>query len=642
MSDNQFKRLFEPGKIGKMVVKNRIVMPPITINVGSTKGFVSQRTLDYYEARARGGAGLIIIEGTSIDLRGRGFFTQLALMDDRYIPGFRRLAEIVHRHGAKLAVQLIHNGQLARPPVTGQLPVAPSPFSIMGGEPPHELTILEIAEIENRFAMAALRAKQAGCDGVEIHGAHCFLVSQFLSSATNLRTDRYGGTVENKARFLIETIQKTRKAVGADFPVWCRLSLQEYGMKDGITLEETKQVVRMAEEAGIDAINASCFGYGEFDPVSIPYTPGSELPLAEEIKKIVSIPVMAVGWLNPEVGERALADGQADFVCMGRRLLADPEFVNKASSGRTAEIRPCLGCNECLQAVVWNGGGIRCAVNASIGQEGLYGLKPASKKKKVVVVGGGPAGMEAARVAAERGHKVILFEKNNKLGGTLNLAALPPQKEPLAQLVEYLTNQVTQLGVDIRCGVEATMESILKIRPDAVIVAGGAVQVIPSIPGIDRPNVFTAIDVLAGKASAGPRVAIIGGGMVGCETAHYLASRGHSVTVVEILENMASDVEVVAVRQRLMTGINEKGVRQITSAECKEVMDGAIRITTRGGKEEVIPVDTVIVAVGSRSKPDLYRSLRGNVPEIYQIGDAQQPARIMEAMESGLRAAFAL
>jgi 2,4-dienoyl-CoA reductase-like NADH-dependent reductase (Old Yellow Enzyme family)/thioredoxin reductase len=642
MSNNPYQKLFEPGKIGKMVVKNRIVMPPITINAGSTKGFVSQRTLDYYEARARGGAGLIIVEGTSEELRGRGFFTQLALMDDRYIPGFRRLAEVVHRHGAKIAVQLLHNGMVARPPLTGQSTVAPSPIAFMGGEPAHELTIPEIAEIENRFATAALRAKKAGFDGVEIHGAHGFLVSEFLSSAFNRRTDSYGGSIENKARFLIEIIRQTKKAVGADFPVWSRLSAQEYGIKGGITLEETKQVVRMAEEAGIDAVNVSCFGYGEYDHLSMPYTPGLELPLSAEIKKAVSVPVMAVGWLNPEVGERALAAGQADFICMGRRILADPELPNKAFSGRMADVRPCLGCNECLQAVVFNGGSIRCAVNASIGQERQYSLKPASRKKKVIVIGGGPAGMEAARVAAARGHKVILFEKNNQLGGTLNLAALPPQKEPLAQLVRYLTSQVTQLGVDIRCGVEATVESILKIRPDAVVVAGGAVPAMPSIRGIDWPNVFTAIDILAEKASAGPRVAIIGGGMVGCETAHYLASRGHTVTVVEILETLASDLEVAAVRQRLMTGINEKGVRQITSAECQEIMDGAIRITNRDGKAEVIPAHTVVVAVGSRSKPDLYRALRGNVPEIYQIGDAQQPARILEAMESGLRTGFAL
>ncbi|MFH1647370.1 MAG: FAD-dependent oxidoreductase [Chloroflexota bacterium] len=640
--NTQFKKLFEPGKIGRMLIKNRVVMAPMGTNYCRNKGYISQRIIDYYEARARGGAGLLIIEGMAVESRARRRFTELSLANDSYIPGLRRLVEAVHKRGARIAPQLLHRGQQARSIVTGQPPVSPSPFSITGGEIPHELTVDEIDEIVGRFAAAANRAKEAGCDGVELHAAHIYLISQFLSPAANKRTDRYGGTLENRARFFMEIIRAIRKAVGPDYPVWCRITAQEYGIESGITLEETKQVVRMAEEAGLDAINVSIFGYGVFDPVSLPDVPGAELPLAAEIKKVVHVPVIAVGWLNPEVGERALEEGLADFICIGRRLLADPEIVVKARSGGIEDIRPCIGCRECMQSTALNHEPVHCVVNASLGRERQYRIKPAPKKKRVIVVGGGPAGLEAARVAALRGHNVVLFEKDDRLGGMLNLAALPPYKEPLSELSRYLARQVTKAGVEVRLGSETTAEFIIQSRPDAVVVANGGIPLFPRIRGINKSNVLTAVDVLAGKATAGKNAVIIGGGLVGCETGLFLAVRGHVVTIVEVLEDLASDMEVAAVRRRLLAGLAENGVRQFTGTECEEITGSGLTVTTKEGKQEDIRASTIIIAAGFKPRPELFRSLRGMVPELHHIGDSYQPARIREAIGSGLRIGHAI
>ena len=642
MSQPQFKKLFEPTRIGQMQLKNRIVMPPMGTGYATDEGCVSQRLIHYHEVRAKGGAGLIIVEITAPYFPGRQLGNQLAISDDSYIPGFRELAEAVHKHGAKIAVQLHHAGREVREAVTGYPPVGPSPTPNFFGIVPHELTTDEIAEIVQHFAAGARRAKEAGIDGVEIHGAHQYLISSFLSAATNMRKDKYGGTIENRARLLIEAIQAVREMVGPDYPVWVRLSAQEYGLENGITIEETKQVVKMAIDAGAQAIHVSAFGIGPYImKAPSPDTPGVLVPVAEEVKKVATVPVIAVGRMDAELAEQVLREGKADLVSIGRRLMADPELPNKVAEGRVDDINPCTGCMECLERLLGPGPDVVCTVNPAMGREGEYQIQPTDKVKRVVVVGGGPAGLEAARVAALRGHRVALFEKESRLGGLLNVAAMPPNKQDIVPQVNYLARQVEKAGVDIRLGTEATAEFIMESESDAVVIAVGGIPVIPDIPGVDGPNVVTAQDALSGKVKVGQNVVIIGGGMVGCETGHYLAEKGKKVVIIEALKRMAADM-MPMVRRRLMDGLREKKITMLTSTTCEEITKDSVTVTTSEGQKQPIPADTVILAVGYEKNDDLFKTLEGKVSEVYCIGDSSQPRRIMEALSEGYRIGLSL
>ncbi len=639
------KRLFSQGRIGTLKLKNRIVMPPMGTGYHDEGGYVGQRLIDYLEARASGGVGLIIIEVTAPSLQCNMTQFQLTLGDDGYIPGFKNLAEAVHRHGAKIAVQLQHSGWELRGEERVQ--VGPSPIilpaRVMGvfGKEPHELTTDEISGIVQWFAHAAGRAKKAGLDGVEIHGAHQYLVASFLSSSTNQRTDKYGGTVENRARFLIEIIRAAREEVGPDYPIWPRLNGREFGFEGGVTIEETKQIVPMLVEAGSDAIHVSAYGaYSHAIRAPICDIPGYIVPLAEEVKKVSTVPVIAVGRLDAELGEQILEEGKADFISLGRRLLADPELPNKTAAGRLDEIIPCINCMNCIERPVTEGRGTACAVNAATGRESEYRIQPADIARRVTVVGGGPAGMEAARVAAERGHRVVLFEKASELGGQLSLAKLPPYKEEIARLTEYMKARLTEAGVDVRLDLEATPGVITKEKPDAVIIAVGGIPIIPDLPGIDNPKVVTAQDVLAGR-EVGRNTVIIGGGMVGCETGHFLAEKGNQVTIIEALKRVANDVSPM-VRRRLLDGLREKGVAMMASASCEEISEKGVIITTDEGERKEIPADSVILAVGYRSNDALFTEIESELPEVFCIGDAANPERIREAVHIGYKTGLSL
>jgi 2,4-dienoyl-CoA reductase-like NADH-dependent reductase (Old Yellow Enzyme family)/thioredoxin reductase len=649
----RFKKVFEPTNIGQMKLKNRIVMPPMGTNYAEAGGAVSQRMLDYYEARARGGVGLIIVEGSAPSLRcttsPQGSPShQASLGDDKFIPGWRKLTDAAHKYNAKIAIQIMHgtlenwDGKVVQ--------VSPSPvivparvMGILGG-PPHELTVEEIVERVGWFASAARRVKEAGFDGVEIHGAHQYIVAAFLSSATNQRKDKYGGSVENKARFLIEILQAVKREVGPDFPVWVRFNAQEWGVENGITIEETKRMVPLVVEAGAQALHVSAYAAGSYITTApIPDTPGFLAPLAEEVKKLTKVPVIAVGRLDLELGEKILEEGKADLIAIGRRLLADPDLPNKVAEGRLGEVTSCIGCMECIERLAFDerGEGVTCVVNPALGRERSYQMKPVKKAKKVVVVGGGPAGMQAAIVAAQRGHKVTLFEKNENLGGQLNIAALPPFKGDIFPWIKYLVNQVEKTGVEVKLNTDATAEIVTKGHPDAVVIATGGTPVMPQIPGINKLNVVTAQDVLSGKTKAGQNVVIIGGGMVGCETGHYLAEQGKTVTIIEVLKRMASDMFVMT-RRRLMDGLRSKKVTLLASATCEEIKEGSILVNTAEGKKETIPADTVIIAVGYEADDRLYKALVGKVSEIYCIGNSAKPRRIFEANSEGYRTGLAL
>lgn len=649
----RFKKIFEPTNIGQMRLKNRIVMPPMGTNYAEAGGAVSQRMLDYYEARARGGTGLIIVEGSAPSLQCNMSFQgspsyQASLGADRFIPEWRKLTDTAHKFDARIAIQIMHgtlenwNGKAVQ---VGPSPViVPARFMGILGVPPHELTVEEIAERVEWFASAARRAKEAGFDGVEIHGAHQYIIAAFLSSATNQRKDKYGGSVENKARFLIEILRAVKREVGPDFPVWVRFNAQEWGIESGITLEETKKMVRLAVEAGAQALHVSGYGAGSYITTApIPDTAGFLVPLAEEVKKLTKVPIIAVGRLDLELGEKILEDGKADLIAIGRRLLADPDLPNKVAEGRLDEVTPCIGCMECIERLVFDerGEGVTCVVNPGLGKEKAYQTRPAGKVKNVVVVGGGPAGMQAAVAAAKRGHKVTLFEKEAKLGGQLNIAALPPFKGDIFPWLDYLVSQVENTGVKVELNTDATSEIVTRKKPNAVIIAAGGTPVMPDVPGIDRPNVATAQDVLSGKAKVGQNVVIIGGGMVGCETGHYLAEQGKTVTIIEILKRMANDMFLMT-RRRLMDGLRNKKVTLLASTTCEEIRADSVLVTTTEGKKETIPADTVIVAAGYAANDRLYKALEGKVPEIYCIGNSAKPRRIFEANSEGYQAGLDL
>jgi len=647
MSETRFTKLFEPTSIGRMQVKNRIVMPPIGTFYAEKDGAVGQRMLDYYEARARGGTGLIIVEGSAPSLQCT-MPRQASLGGDRFIPGWRKLVDAVHRHGASIAIQIMHSTWEKRDESVTQVGpsgvVVPARFMGISGKPPHELTREEIAERVQWFASAARRAREAGFDGVEIHGAHQYLVAAFLSSGTNRRNDEYGGSVENKARFPVETIGAIRQAVGPDYPVWVRLNAREWGVEEGVTMEETERVVPLLVEAGSQAIHVSAFGAGSYMTAApISDEPGLLLPLAERVKKVAGVPVIAVGRLDLELGESVIEDGTADLVAIGRRLMADPCLPDKAVEGRLDDVTPCIGCMECIERLLVGQApdGVVCVVNPVIGRETEYRIVPAANPKNVVVVGGGPAGMQAAVVAAQRGHKVILFEKQARLGGQLNVAALPPHKEDILLWVEYLARQLESVGVDVRLNAGATASMVSGSSPQAVVIATGGNPTLPDIQGADGQNVTTAHDVLSGRVEPGDSVVIIGGGMVGCETGYYLAEKGRKVTIIEMLNRMANDMFFMT-RRRLLDGLRGRGVTLLTGAVCEGIDGDGVSVTTAEDGKRSVHADMVVIAVGYKADQSLCKALRGMVPELHCIGDASEPRRILDAVNEGFRTGLAL
>ena len=527
---NSYEHLFSPIQIGTTTVKNRVFMPPISTNLAD-KGYVTDELVEHYAARAKGGVGLIITEVTTVEPTYIYLPGDMSICDDSYIPGWKKLTDAVHKYGAKILPQLFHPAYMAFPiPGTPQL-IAPSNVGpYYAKEAPRAVTIEELKVIIRQFGEAAFRVKQAGGDGVEIHAAHAHgLLGGFLSPLYNKRTDAYGGDIHGRLRLTLEVIEEVRKMCGKDFIIDVRISGDEY-TDGGQNLNDAVYVAKQLEKAGVDFIHVSggtTIMRGSSIPA--PGTPmGSHSKVGEEIKKQVSIPVATVGRITePWFAEELIANGKADICMIGRANLCDPEFVQKACEGREDEIRPCIGCLRCLNGIMF-GKRVACTVNPSLELENEDNIPAAQEKKQVLVIGGGPAGMEAAFVAKKRGHEVVLCEKSDSLGGLVKLAAVPIAKQELTKVIQYMERKLTREGVEIRLNCEVTEEMLKNEFAGYEVIAGTGADPIVVNAFTAFKHCVTADDILAGKAFAGRKVVVIGGGSVGCETADYLAQIGRA------------------------------------------------------------------------------------------------------------------
>lgn len=648
----------------------------------------------FYEALARGGVGLLVVESPTIDYPlGARWRKRYRIDQDKYIQGLSELVEVIHRHGCPTFMQMNHDGpwQSHLPfepnPLFSGPPIASSPVSLRSendfhNEVPRQLTVSEIEEIIDKFASAAVRAKKAGFDGVDINAASSHLLHNFLSPFWNKRQDEYGGSLENRARIVMKIIGEIKNRLGKDFPVSIIMNGIEIGQAVGIedrqclTPEESQTLAQLFQKAGADAIQVRShwLGYhvGAYLPDSLfypepPIPPrsfpkkyytklkgaGANIHFSEWIKKPLTIPVTVVGRLNPELGEKVLKEGKADFIGMTRRLIADPDLPNKLAEGRFKDIAPCTGCDNCL-------GSGRCRINALLGTP-YHTINQAEKKKKVLIIGGGPAGMEAARVSAIRGHEVMLYEKSKRLGGCLPLASLVKGSHPedLSSLLNYLEHQIKKLGVKIHLNQEADLSLVERLKPDVIFLALGGIPSLPTIPGIKRPNVIKGAQLYQRVNSLlrffspetlrwltkfylpiGKKVVIIGGGIHGCELAAFLVKRGRTVTMVEKAEFIGEGM-VDALLWQLHLWFNKKGVTLITGVkEYVEITNKGLILINKASERQFIEADSIILALPLNPNLDLFESLKGKAPELYAIGDCKEPGLIVDAIGTGLRTAM--
>ncbi|MBV1918198.1 MAG: NAD(P)/FAD-dependent oxidoreductase [Sphingomonadaceae bacterium] len=701
MTSNSFPYLLSPGRIGQMELRNRIAVTAMGVSMSEEDGSAGERIIAYHEEQARGGAALIILGATGVAWPvGCVAWQQTAISEDRFIPGLRKLADRVHAQGAKIAAQLHHGGLNAGfatqiwghplwtpsipPPPRGSVTdyFLPEELARMEGYKMPEMKVVEQDDIDlvvAQFGQGARRAKEAGLDGVEIHAAHGYILSAFLSPAVNTRTDGYGGSRENRARILREVIAEVRLQVGPDYPVWVKLDLREEGRVGGLTIEDAKFNARVVEEAGADAITASAYhegGEGKLHSQShTPHAEGLNLPGVAQLKREVAIPIIGSGRVEPERGDKAIGDGEADFISMGRKLLADPHLPRKLAEGRGDEVRPCIYCYTCISAI-YGGEQARCAINPECGHE-FEQSAPTNASGHVVVIGGGPGGMEATRRLRAAGRKVTLIDEADRLGGTLRIAALA--YEPNQRLLKWLKREVDESGAEVRLSTRADPDLLAELAPDEIIVATGAVRSMPDIEGAEQPHVFSGDDmrklifgemndelrrktgvttrlltklgsatgatanidlvrkVTHGWMPLGNRVVIIGGELVGLELAEFLHERGRSVTVVDDAVRFGKGLQIVR-RMRILQELAENGVQLEAGASDIVIGKEAVGWINGEGALQEAPCDTVIVAKGACGDSTLADTLRDKGYLVHTIGDAGGVGYIEGAIQGAAKA----
>ena len=643
---NKYKTLFSPIKIGNMELKNRIVLAPMSVHMSAAQsgcGFINERELAMFERRAEGGTGLITV-GSCLIKRDGDFGYQIYIDNDDKIPGLKQLVKVVHKHGAKISAQIHHAGRSTNPRITGYPTVSASEIPATPEFPiPRALSTCEVGDYVEYYAQGVRRAKEAGFDAVELHGAHGYLIAQFMSPLTNFRTDQYGGSFLGRMRFIKEIFERSRELVGDDFPIIVRMSGDEL-TPGGIDMHLAREIAVYLEGLGADAISVSAHTYPYFRIVpTMYYKPGVNVYLAENVKQVVNVPVMTAGRINtPELAEEILSSGKADLVCMGRILLADPDFPKKAQEGKTDEIIYCIACNKGCHDRNAEDRAVKCTLNPETGREGTFKTDiPAKKKKKVMVVGGGPAGMEAALIATKRGHDATLFEKNEELGGRVRLAAVPPNKGGYQDAIDYLKRELKRHKVKVKLGVNVDKDMVLKEKPDAVIIATGASTMIPNIPCEDRSCLIDSDDILSGKKVAGERVIVVGGGAVGSETAHYLMKTAQrKVFLLEMLPEIAVDMSTEERVTFLRAIKKEPDLKVITNARVVNIGSDSVVVEMVDGEEEVIAdVDSIVMATGAKPNNQLIEDLKDTNLDIYIAGDVCSPRDVTRAIYEGAKAA---
>lgn len=639
-----FPYLFSPAKIGNLTIPNRVVKAPQSTGLSNMDGTVSQKLVDHYAEIAKGGTGLTIVEYAFVDdIASKSAHCQLGISNKEMIPGLAWLANVIRDHGSVPAIQIEHCGRqrfLGTQPMKSASSIAwPKIYDAFGIDAvPIELTIPEIHEIVEAFGDSAVFAKMAGFELVEIHGAHGYLLTNFLSPHTNHRTDMYGGSVENRRRIVVEIVRNIRKKVGPDFPLGIRLSGTDY-QPDGFPIEETVELAKILEKEGLDVIHVSGGDHHQMihqtSPMMIPVC--HNVWAAEAVKKEVDIPVIASGSITlPKYAEEIIASGKGDFVGLGRPLWADQYWPQKAMEDRPEDIKPCIRCNEgCLERTFFNYQSVTCAVNPTISREAEFVITPAEKKKNIAVIGGGPAGMEFARVSKLRGHDITIFEKD-KLGGYLHEAAAPEFKSDIRPLIDSFVTSMKKLGVKV-VNEKATVDTINKGKYDVVVVATGSKPIKLNIPGSDKKHVVQALDVINEKVDVKGKVVVIGGGLIGAETAIEVQEKGNNTTVVEMLDQFMNDcatTDKLAYADR----IAENGLEVLTNTKVEEIKDEAVVVVDKKGRRKEIPADTVVVAVGMKSDDELYKKLKkDSKSEVYAIGDVIKPIKIMDAIHTGYK-----